>query len=218
MSSGARNQPPVVAEGVVSLSARLREATRAEHERAEHRPFIERLMGGELALGDYTRYLAQLSYVYEALEARAPQPGDPQLVHDERLHRTASIAADLVALGVADRDAEHPALDATRSYVDRIEAARDPLAFLAHHYTRYLGDLSGGQAIAAMMARHYGATPDQLGFARFDRIDKPVVFKRAYRDALDGLDLAPERAELLVAETRAAYVANSALFDALAGH
>lgn len=198
-----------------TLSARLRAETSSEHERAENRGFITQLMGGELSLEDYTRYLAQLSYVYDVLEAREPQAGDPALINDTRLHRAAAIKADLEALGVTDREAQYPPLDATRDYADLVAAAQRAHTYLAHHYTRYLGDLSGGQVIGSKMARVYGATPEQLNFFRFPQIDKPVIYKREYREALDALELTEGEKDELVREAQAAFQANSALFDAL---
>lgn len=199
-----------------NLSARLRAETSSEHERAEHRSFITQLMGGELTLADYTRYLAQLAYVYEALETRRAQPGDPAIINDARLHRSAAIAADLRALGVTDREEQHPPLASTRAYVALLERAQAAHEYLAHHYTRYLGDLSGGQVIGSKLARLYDATPEQLHFFRFDEIEKPVIYKREYREALDALALSNVQADELIAEAQAAFGANSALFDELA--
>ena len=200
-----------------TLAGALRASTAEEHRHAETRPFIADLMGGKLTLADYTRYLAQFAYIYEALEAR-DQPSDPEFIRDARLDRLAAIESDLAALGVQDRLAEHPALPATAAYVERIRAvAVGPwTGYLAHHYTRYLGDLSGGQAIGAMIARHYGATPEQLAFFRFDAIDKPVVYKREYREALDALQVGDGELERIVAEAKIVFVYNAAVFDALA--
>jgi heme oxygenase len=88
--------------------------------------------------------------------------------------------------------------------------------YLAHHYTRYLGDLSGGQIIARLVARHYGATTDQLGFYHFEGIESVVPFKRAYRDALNGLDLDPAATDDFIEEVNTSYAFNSAIFDELA--
>ena len=71
------------------------------------------------------------------------------------------------------------------------------------------------EAIAALVARHYGATPEQLSFYRFEGI-APVPFKRTYREGINGLALAPEQVDALIAEVRASFRFNSALFDALA--
>ncbi len=198
-----------------TLSARLRTETSGEHERAETRGFITQLMSGELSLDDYTRFVAQLSYVYDVLEAREAQPDDPELINDARLHRAGALRADLAALGVTDRELEHPPLAQTRAYAELVARAQRAHEFLAHHYTRYLGDLSGGQVIGAKVAREYGATPEQLNFYRFDEIEKPVLYKREYREALDALDLTDEQTDELIREAQAAFQANSALFEAL---
>lgn len=199
------------------LAVRVREATALQHKDAESRSFITRLMGGELDLGAYTAYLAQFAYIYEALEAREARDGEPAFVSDPALHRFPSICSDLTALGAADWRRSMPADGATLAYVEALHASHDSLPrYVAHHYTRYLGDLSGGQAIAALVARHYGATEAQLGFYRFDQIDSPVVFKRAYRDALDSLDLTLGEEDALIDEARRAFDFNAAIFDALA--
>lgn len=199
------------------LAARLRGATAVEHQDTESRGFITRLMGGELDLDAYVRYLAQYAYVYRALERRTPQAGDPAFLADPALPRFPSIASDLEHLGVRDWEVRHPALPATQAYVDHLEAIADAdlPRYLAHHYTRYLGDLSGGQAIAALVARHYGATTDQLAFYRFDMIASPVRFKRQYRDALDALDFTTAQEAALIVEAKGAFGFNAAIFEAL---
>ena len=206
-----------VTEEQLGLAARLREATTPEHRDTENRGFITRLMGGELTLAAYTAYLAQYAYVYRALETRTPQAGDPEFLADLGLIRTPSIEADLENLGVTDLEAQHPVLPATADYVAHLKGieANDLPRYVAHHYTRYLGDLSGGQAIAALVARHYGATPEQLAFYRFETIDSPVHYKRTYRDGLDALGFTEEQEATLIAEAKAAFMFNAAIFEAL---
>lgn len=215
MSTGQAT-PIAVADAPIGLAELLRTATAAQHERAETRSFIARLLEGDLTLGDYVRYLAQYAYVYEALESRSA-PDDPEILRDERLHRLAAIESDLQALGAGDWRTTHPALPATAAYAARLRevAAGRPAEYLAHHYTRYLGDLSGGQVIGTMMARHYGASPDQLSFYEFEGIEKPVVYKRAYRAALDALPLSEEERGAAAAEAQRAFDYNAAIFDAL---
>lgn len=198
------------------LSARIREATAIEHKAAETRGFITRLMDGEFDLATYTHYLVQYAHVYRALESRMPQPGDPAFINDTRLDRFPAIASDLSHLGASDWD-DHAPLPATEAYVSHLESipAADVARYLAHHYTRYLGDLSGGQAIGALMARHYGATPDQLAFYRFDALESGPRFKNEYRASLDALDFTPAQEDVFVAESLAAFRFNGAIFDAL---
>lgn len=210
---------PVTTETPAELgtAARLRAATAIEHSSAESRGFMVDLMGGTLGLAEYTRYLAQFVRVYEALEARIPTAGDPAHLHDTRVHRAESARADLVALGAPDWRSDIPALGATTRYVDHLSGfgPEDGLLHLAHHYTRYLGDLSGGQVMATMLRRHYSARDEQLTFFDFGRIDNLVHYKRAYRAGLDELVLDDAQLETLLAEARLAFDLSSGIFDDL---
>jgi heme oxygenase len=200
----------------LDIAGLVRAASADDHRAAESRGFITALMGGRLSLADYTRYLAQLAWVYEALEERGSRPGDP-VVFDPVLARMAAIAAVLAALGASDWRDAHPPLPETAEYAAHLRVvADDDVRYLAHHYTRYLGDLSGGQAIASLVARHYGATPEQLGFYRFDVADDGVVrYKRGYREAMNALALQPAEVDVLIAEVRTSFRMNSAIFEAL---
>ncbi|RWZ49784.1 biliverdin-producing heme oxygenase [Labedella phragmitis] len=207
----------VVEPPALGVAALLRETTEAQHRAAESRPFMTALMGGKLDLAAYTVYLAQFARVYAALESRAVADSDPAVLHDRRLDRAAVIEADLVALGAPDWRERIPALPATQVYAEHLRAiARDePIRLVAHHYTRYLGDLSGGQVMATMLRRHYGATEEQLSFFRFDDLGALVPYKRGYRDALDAMELDAIERDVLVTEARAAFEANTAIFDQL---
>lgn len=202
------------------LSQDLKQSTRQEHASAEMSPFIAGLMKGTLTLKDYTRYLINMAWLYEALEAKlhhgVPLPGSNAL-WDERLLRIASITSDLEHLGVrAWRDTTEPS-GAMKSYMNHLATltGRDDPRLIAHHYTRYLGDLSGGQAIAALVKRHYGATDDQLSFYRFEGIDDLVRFKERYREILDGIELNAAEHRMVVAEAQSAFVRNQRVFDDL---
>lgn len=210
---------PNLTVDATDVAAIVRERTMDAHRSAESKPFITALMKGELDLAAYTRYLAQLAWIYEALESRPSQPGDPAIIDAHRLDRFAAMESDLAALGTSTWRTEHPALPATAAYADHLRAiAPDDLPrYLAHHYTRYLGDLSGGQAIARLVARHYDASPEQLSFFRFSEIDDIVLYKRAYRENLNALGFDAAEVDAFVNEADAAFDFNSAVFDALGG-
>ncbi|WP_237196783.1 biliverdin-producing heme oxygenase [Rothia nasimurium] len=87
---------------------------------------------------------------------------------------------------------------------------------MAHHYLRYLGDLSGGQAVAALVARHYGVPAEALSMYRFEELPKPKVFKDSYRGLLDDAPLTDAQHDALVDEALAGFDHNSRVFAQLA--
>ncbi|WP_152351685.1 biliverdin-producing heme oxygenase [Brachybacterium subflavum] len=207
---------------IAPFAQRLREATRAEHSDAESKGFITALMGGELGELDYWRLLGQYLPLYIALEeAIGEAAGRSELAasfHDERLARADAIRADLTArFGTVDPVVDGvrlaAPLAATLSYAERIRSASVP-ALLAHHYLRYLGDLSGGQAIGALVARHYAVPREQLTMWDFSEIDAPKRVKDAYRARLDAIT-DPAVQEEFLAEAREGYRLAGALFAGL---
>ncbi|MFT4127127.1 MAG: biliverdin-producing heme oxygenase [Gordonia sp. (in: high G+C Gram-positive bacteria)] len=200
-----------------TVSARLRAATAVAHEQAENSMFVDDLLSGRLDTAAYGRLAGQLYFVYQALESVGDAlAGDPiaDAVGDEKLRRVPRLRADLAALGV-DVARLRP-LPATADYVAAIEATRThPARYVAHHYTRYLGDLSGGQVVAHRMRRHYGLDDSALTFYTFD-VDGLKRYKDAYRERLDVLPLDAAGVEELTAEAVSAFRHNQALFAELA--
>ena len=102
-------------------------------------------------------------------------------------------------------------------YAERIEQAREwGGLYVAHHYTRYLGDLSGGLAIGRIVARTYGVGPEALAFYAFPGIPKPKPYKDAYRARLDALPLDEAHKQRVLQEVRAGFALNTAFFTELA--
>ncbi|MGV9313729.1 biliverdin-producing heme oxygenase [Streptomyces sp. NPDC003691] len=201
------------------FSQLLRSTTHDKHDEANASPFIGRLLGGGLGIGAYAHYTEQLWFVYRALEeAGETLRNDPvagPFVRDELL-RTAELERDLTFLrGEGWQDAATP-LPATAEYVARVaECARTwPAGFVAHHYTRYLGDLSGGQVIRDQAEKTWGFTRkgDGVRFYVFDRISNPAAFKRTYRGLLDTVNADDLEKQRIVEECRRAFDFNSALF------
>lgn len=201
------------------FSARLKESTKYVHDNAEHSTFMEDLMDGSLNTEAYLRLINQYVHIYEALEAvsahyRAePNPITEPFTHPG-LDRAEYIRADIRALG-QDGDIDAP-LPATAEYVERIRATvNSPERYLAHHYLRYLGDLSGGQAVAALVSRHYGIPAEALSMYRFTELPKPKVFKDGYRELLDNAPMTDEQREALIDECIEGFRINASLFAQL---
>lgn len=172
------------------LSSLLREATSIQHQRAESESFIAALMRGELDRSAYVLLARQHHCIYRALEqagdAVADDPEAEAFVRPE-LARTRALEADLSVLAGPDWATDIPVLDITHEYSEHLTgvAPRWIGYYLAHAYTRYLGDLSGGQVVRTMLQRHYGLTVAELSFYSFRDIPKLKVYKDAYRSAMD---------------------------------
>lgn len=202
------------------LSRLLREATAAQHRRAETTPFISTLMNGRLNRDAYIHLARQHHCIYQALEnagkALLRDPVATAFVLPE-LDRTAALEDDLTVLAGPDWRTAVDVLPVTEEYAARLRrvAARWAGYYLAHAYTRYLGDLSGGQVVRTMLQRHYDLRPSELGFYQFSDIPKPKPFKDAYRAAMDAAAFtASEKAEI-ARECAIAFDLNTDLFTAL---
>lgn len=199
------------------LSVELRTSTRPQHSHAETRSFVTDLMGGALGREAYLDLARQHHAIYQALEAAGRRLADDPVVQPfllAELEREATLVADLETLaGPSWR--ELPVHEETSRYVAVLDAIDSAPGYIAHAYTRYLGDLSGGQAISVMLRRHYDMTPEELTFYRFEGIPKPKVFKDEYRAMLDAADLDEAGRAACVAEAKVAFDLNAALFVAL---
>ena len=205
----------------VPFSTALRERSRGAHSGSEHAGFMADLMRGQGTREDYVALVAQHWFIYEALEAAAERMKDDPIAAPfitAKLTRLPALEADLAFLIGDDWRGRIEPLATTRRYVARIaEVAQDwPGGFVAHHYTRYLGDLSGGQFIGRVMSRQFGFGTNGIGFYLFDEIADPAAFKDVYREQLDAAPWDAAEAERVIDEVLYAYQLNTDLFTDLA--
>ena len=192
------------------FSAALRDATWQDHEQAESSAYMTALMGGELPIDGYANLAAQQWFVYAVLEAASDamrsDPVAAPFVSDD-LTRLPAIEADLTHLIGDDWSHRIESLPATTAYCDRIRSVcfDQPGAFVAHHYTRYLGDLSGGQYIGRVVKRVYELDDAGASFFTFEAIDDAKAFKDGYRARLDAAPWSPDEQDAVIAEIRDAY-------------
>ncbi|MFW6639256.1 heme oxygenase (biliverdin-producing) [Nocardiopsis algeriensis] len=206
--------PAPVSPGPEPFSERLKASTWTHHQAAEAHGFTQALLGGTLSREGYTDMVAQHYFAYTALEeVGRTLAGDP--LADRfllpGLERVPALVRDLEHLVGPDwRDRISPT-PATRTYTARIEQMADrPEGFVAHHYTRYMGDVSGGQFIRRVAARTYGITDEAgVAFYVFDALGSLPRFREGYRARLDSLELDAAAADRVVAETRLAYQLNT---------
>jgi heme oxygenase len=102
--------------------------------------------------------------------------------------------------------------------VERIKtiSSERPELLVAHAYTRYLGDLSGGQLLKKIAQRAMNL-PDGKGLAfyEFDQVEDEQEFKQNYKKALDSLPLDSTLAENIVAEANVSFTMNMKMFQEL---
>lgn len=194
---------------------KLKRETADAHRSAESRPFIRDLMGGHLNCRAYARYVWALRPVYLALEECVRQSTDSTVaIFDHRgLDRSERMRADVQRFGLNDAGVIP---ESTNRYATAIHSATEsPQRLLAHHYTRYMGDMAGGQAISRLMQRHYNIETSFLSFYDFSELGDLHHYRKQYKHLLDLLPWSPTEQAEFIAESETAYWLNVALFDEL---
>ncbi|MDT0331076.1 biliverdin-producing heme oxygenase [Nocardiopsis lambiniae] len=209
-------EAPTTAPDSELFSERLKAATWSDHQAAEDHGFTQALMSGTLPLTGYIAMVAQHYFAYVALErvgrALIEDPVAGRF-HYPELERVPSLVRDLEHLLGADWRGLISPTPATRTYVARIEQMIDrPEGFVAHHYTRYMGDVSGGQFIRRTAAKAYGLAEEGVSFYVFDGLGSLPRFRAGYRERLDSLEPDAATADRLIDETRLAYRFNTEVF------
>lgn len=203
------------------FSAVLRESTRAVHDRANHSGYMDALLGGALELADYATLAVQYFYIYSAIEQVSDRMAADELggrfVFDE-LRRVPALRRDLAELVGPDWESTITPLPATVAYVDRIHTAADGWVggYVAHHYTRYLGDIAGGQIIRRTLEKNYDLDGPGTLFYHFDLGRSAPAFRDHYRAQLDTAPWSEDERARVVEETLTAFECNVAVFDELA--
>jgi heme oxygenase len=194
-------------------------ATEASHRSAERTTFIVELMGGKLDQRAYLRYLAALAPIYEKMEALLRERADRPLVKrfDHRgLDRFDRMRTDIAVL--SERVGVEAGVDlpeTTARYVSRLHDGIEDERLLAHHYIRYLGDLSGGQAIARLVVRHYQVPPEALTFYDFPDLGDANHYKAEYRERLNSAQLTEAQRHGFIDEAMQLYALSGDLFTEL---
>ncbi|WP_251452928.1 biliverdin-producing heme oxygenase [Microbacterium sp. Marseille-Q6648] len=203
------------------FSAALRERSSRAHSSSESAGFMSDLVEGQGTREDYVALVAQHWFIYDALERAASEMKDDPVARvfiTDKLTRLPALEADLAYLVGHDWRERIEPLPTTPRHVERIaEVGRTwPGGFVAHHYTRYLGDLSGGLFIGRLMARRFGFDTNGIGFYLFDDIADPKAFKDVYREQLDAAPWDAAEQERVIDEVLLAYRFNTELFEDLA--
>lgn len=188
-------------------------STKTQHTEAERSGIIRDMLRGEASREGYILLQRNLLPAYQALEAGLEAHRDTPLLAAlaaYRLDRATALKADLAALCGGDF-AQVPVLAEGVAYAKRIEDAAkgDGELLIAHAYTRYLGDLSGGQILKKLLAKKPGLTPNELTFYDFPAYADLAALKSDYRNALDDAGKRASAPQAIVAEGSVAFQLNT---------
>ncbi|MFM8004279.1 MAG: heme oxygenase (biliverdin-producing), partial [Dolichospermum sp.] len=189
-----------------NLAMKLRVGTQQAHTNSENVGFMKCFIKGIVDKNCFIQLLSNFYFVYSELEAaieKHKQHPVISLIYFPELNRQSSLKQDMLFYyGNQWLETIKPS-PATQIYIARIQqiSTHEPALLLAHSYTRYLGDLSGGQMLqkiaqSALKLSGYTGT----SFYNFEQIPDKQAFKEKYRQALDKLPIDDTSADKIVAE------------------
>ncbi|CAN1208670.1 Heme oxygenase 2 [Tumidithrix helvetica PCC 7403] len=200
-----------------SLASQLREGTKQSHTAAENTAFMKCFLKGIVEREPFRKLLANLYLVYSTLEEELQRHQNHPIVgpmYFPELNRKANLEKDLAYYYGDNWQDQIVPLEAGVVYVNRIRevANTDPARLVAHAYTRYMGDLSGGQSLKNIIRSALELPPDQgTGLHDFEQIatvEARKAFKEKYRHALDALPVDEATIQSIVDEANYAFQLN----------
>lgn len=196
-----------------NLIDELRKRTRKLHTEAEGSGVIRELLRGQSDVHGHALYLRNLLPAYQNLEQAMKRPDIRARfggLTDSAVYRSPSILADLSQVQGQDWRATLPVLPVSRQYAEHIErvAHNEPVALLGHIYTRYLGDLNGGQILDRVLARTLRLPVEARNFYRFPCIADLPAFTSAYLQKIADFAVDDDSAEKIASEAVAGFEYN----------
>lgn len=208
----------------VNLASKLREGTKKSHSMAENVGFVKCFLKGVVEKNSYRKLAANLYFVYVAMEEEMEKHKNHPIlskIYFPQLNRKTSLEADLFFYYGANWREQIALSPAGEAYVQRIReiSANEPELLVSHSYTRYLGDLSGGQILKGIAQRAMNLNDGEgTAFYEFQDIPDEKQFKHQYRQAMDELPIDEATADRIVDEANAAFGMNMKMFQELEGN
>ena len=204
-----------------NLAQQLREGTTKSHSMAENVSFVKSFLGGVVDKKSYRKMVANLFFVYSAIEEEMEKnkfhPA-VKLVYFPELNRKESLKKDLLYYYGPDWLSCVEPSAATRVYVERIRSIgkNQPELLISHAYTRYMGDLSGGQILKKIAKNAMQLSGNQgTKFYVFENIEDDNAFKQLYRKALDNVPVSDSQTAQIISEANVAFNLNMKMFQEL---
>ena len=210
----------------VALASQLREGTKKSHTMAENTGFVACFLKGVVEKTSYRKLIGDLYFVYKAMEEeidRLVQEDHPVIKHIgfKELFRRQTLEKDLEFYYGENWVDKIKISVSAQSYVNRIRlvANESPELLVGHHYTRYIGDLSGGQILKKIAKKALNLRGDDgLNFYEFKLIEDEKLFKKSYSETLNKLPIDQKIADNIIEEANEAFAYNMNMFRELEGN
>ena len=208
----------------MAFSKELKIGTKKSHSAAENTSFVASFLRGVVSKESYKKLVSDLYFVYSAMEEEVEKLKDHPIIGQLQLSdlkRVDALEQDLrFFYGPIWRSLVTPS-EACNQYVNRIRevAKNEPELLVGHHYTRYLGDLSGGQILKGIAEKALELVDGQgLKFYDFEKIEDTKAYKAGYRGILDGLPITENQKNAIIGEANYAFKLNMDMFNSLEGN
>ncbi|MBD2136295.1 heme oxygenase (biliverdin-producing) [Anabaena sp. FACHB-1237] len=207
-----------------NLATKLRVGTKKAHTMAENVGFVKCFLKGVVEKNSYQKLVANFYFIYSAMEEEMEKHKEHPVVgkiYFPELNRKHTLEQDLTYYyGYNWRD-QVKLSPAGEAYVNRIReiSATAPELLVAHSYTRYLGDLSGGQILKGIAQTAMNLNDGEgTAFYEFANIADEKAFKAQYRQNLDAMPIDDATGDRIVQEANDAFGINMKMFQELEGN
>lgn len=207
-----------------NLASKLRVGTKKAHTMAENVGFVKCFLKGVVEKNSYRKLVANFYFIYSAMEEEMEKHKNHPVVgkiYFPELNRKHTLEQDLAYYYGYNWREQIKLSPAGETYVNRIReiSATAPELLVAHSYTRYLGDLSGGQILKniAVTAMNLGEG-EGTAFYEFADISDEKGFKAKYRQNLDEMPIDDATGDRIVEEANDAFGVNMKMFKELEGN
>jgi heme oxygenase len=175
-------------------------------------------MSGEFGQQGFIEWQRALYPIYVTLENILKKNRKDPVLHifdHRKLDRADRILHDLQLLGEDPISFPSP-LRTIPPYIGAINKASEvPQRLMAYHYTRYMGDMNGGQVIARAMENVCGIDKEALSCYDFSEIGDGYHYRKQYKTLLELSPWTEEEREAFIDEAKIAYARNADFFEEL---
>lgn len=206
-----------------NLATKLREGTKKAHSAAENMGFVKCFLKGVVEKTSYRKLVGNFYFIYCAMEEEMERHKNHPLlskIYYQQLNRQRALEQDLSFYYGANWKEQIVLSQAGEAYVQRIREISNssPELLIAHSYTRYIGDLSGGQILKNIAQRAMNLSEGEgVAFYEFKDIPDEKQFKATYRQALNDMPIDDATGDRIVDEANAAFGMNMKLFQEMEG-